>query len=107
LEENHKRISHRAASDPHQDILLDKQPWFDTRGTPLFYAAWRAKPGTLSPEPTARSTISKHKARVACWPESGGIWIKHADLIELDFLGLDRFADTPLQFNQTAEGEFC
>lgn len=106
-EESHKRISHQAASDPNQDVLFDEQPWFDMNGTPLFYGAWRAKPGRASPEPIARSIVSKHKARVACWPSSGGVWIKHADLVELDFLDLDRFADTPQQFNQTAEDEFC
>ncbi|OAL46674.1 hypothetical protein IQ07DRAFT_477131, partial [Pyrenochaeta sp. DS3sAY3a] len=102
-----ERISHQAAADPNQDILLDDQLWFDENGTPLFYGAWRAKPGKASPEPTARSVVSIQKARVACWPSSGGIWIKHADLVDLDFLRLDRFVDTPRQFNQTAEDEFC
>lgn len=101
------RISHQAASDPQQDILSDNTAWYDTDGTPLFYSAWRVKPGRFTPEPTARSTPLKHGARVACWPSSGGIWIKHADVVDLEFLGLDRFDSTPRQFNQTAEDEFC
>ena len=102
-----KRLSHQAASDPHQDVLLDNTAWFDTDGTPYFYSAWRAKPGSISPEPTLRSELVRHGARVACWPSSGGVWIKHADLVDLNFLKLSRLEDTPRQFNQTAEDEFC
>ncbi|KAF2131382.1 hypothetical protein P153DRAFT_194207 [Dothidotthia symphoricarpi CBS 119687] len=102
-----KRISHQAASDSHQDVLLDDATWFDVDGTPLFYGAWRAKPGATSAEPVSRSSLVKYGARVACWPSSGGIWIKHADLVDLNFLGLSRIEDTPRQFNQTAEDEFC
>lgn len=101
------RISHQAASDPHQDVLLDNEPWFDTDGIPLFYSAWRVKAGSRSAEPVARSTLITHGARVACWPSSGGVWIKHADVVDMEFLGVDRFEDTPKQFNQTREDEFC
>lgn len=101
------RISHQAASDPHQDVVSDNAQWYDADGIPLFYSAWRAKPGPLSPEPTARSTPLKRGARVACWPSSGGIWIKHADLVEMEFLSLNRLKSTPRQYNQTAEDEFC
>lgn len=53
----------------------------------------------LSPVPTKRSTIFKYDARVACWPSTGGIWIKHATPVDLDFLRLSRINDTdkPLQ----------
>lgn len=106
---NSKRISHQAASDRHQDVLPDNAAWFDTDGTPLFYSAWRVQPndGHVSPEPTIRSSLVKHGARVACWPSSGGVWIKQADIVDMEFLGLDRFQDTPRQFNQTAEDVFC
>jgi hypothetical protein len=48
----------------------------------------------MSPLPTARSTILPNGARVACWPSTGGMWIKHAPQIELDFLYLSRTNDT-------------
>ncbi|KAF2667324.1 hypothetical protein BT63DRAFT_426217 [Microthyrium microscopicum] len=48
----------------------------------------------LSPLPTKRSTIFKYDARVACWPSTGGIWIKHASPVELDFLKVSRRNDT-------------
>ncbi|KAF2827969.1 hypothetical protein CC86DRAFT_369148 [Ophiobolus disseminans] len=104
---NTKRISHQSTSDPHQDILLANTPWYDPNGIPLFYSAWRAKPGPISPEPTQRSSLLKHGARIACWPSTGGVWIKHADLVDLNFLGLSRFLDTSRQFDQAAEDNFC
>ncbi|KAF2005048.1 hypothetical protein P154DRAFT_518623 [Amniculicola lignicola CBS 123094] len=102
-----RRISHQAASDPNQDILPYNVAWFGPSGVPLFYSAWRARAGFPSPEPTARSTILRHGARIACWPSTGGVWIKTADVAEIDFLDIDRFEDTPRQFNTTAEDEFC
>jgi hypothetical protein len=48
----------------------------------------------ISPLPTKRSTLLEHGARVACWPSSGGVWIKHAPPAELDFLNLSRTNDT-------------
>ena len=44
--------------------------------------------------PTQRSTTTPNGARVACWPTTGGIWIKHALPIEVDFLYLSRTNDT-------------
>lgn len=88
-------------------MLVDDSAWFDTDGTPLFYNAWRAKSGLISSEPMERSSVMKYGARVACWPSSGGIWIKDAELVDLDFLGLSRFSNTPRQFNQTAQDQFC
>jgi hypothetical protein len=102
-----RQISHQAASDPYPDLLRENVAWFDIDGTPLFYSAWRAKPGPISPEPKVRSSVVKHGARVSCWPQAGGIWIKNADLVDLNFLGISRMDDTPRQFNQTAENEFC
>jgi hypothetical protein len=101
------RISHQAASDPHQDVLLDDEPWFDGDGTPLFYSAWRVKAGPIPAEPVARSTLMLHGARVACWPSAGGVWIKEADVVDMEFLDVDRFQDTPKQFNQALEDDFC
>lgn len=101
------KISHQAASDPLQDALHENVDWYDANGTPLFYSAWRAKSVDTSPEPSKRSSLLKYGSRVACWPSTGGVWIKHADLVDLNFLGLERQYDTPRQFNQTAEDEFC
>ena len=102
-------ISKQAAADTHQDVLIDNTQWYDIDGIPLFYSAWRVREGEgrLRPEPTMRSAIMEHGARVACWPSSGGVWIKAADIVDLDFLGLDRLSDTARQFNQTSEDEFC
>jgi hypothetical protein len=48
----------------------------------------------ISSLPTFRSTILPHGARVACWPSTGGIWIKHVPPVELDYLFLSRKNDT-------------
>ncbi|KAF2743495.1 hypothetical protein M011DRAFT_377348, partial [Sporormia fimetaria CBS 119925] len=101
------RLSHQASSDLHQDTLKPDQQWFDADGTPLFYSAWSARPSRLSPEPGMRSQVLDHGSRVACWPSSGGVYIKYADVVDMLFLDLDRFHDTPRQFNQTAEDAFC
>lgn len=103
-----KRISHQAAPDMHQYVLLDDTAWFDNDGIPLFYSAWRVKPGPLSPEPAFRSALLKYGARVTCWPSTNdGIWIKQADLVDMNFLAVSRFENTPRQFNTTAEDQFC
>ncbi|KAF2869095.1 hypothetical protein BDV95DRAFT_578360 [Massariosphaeria phaeospora] len=103
-----KRISHQVASDPYQDVIAYNASWFDADGTPLFYSAWRVRRGLVPPEPSARSTLTRHGARVACWPSTGGVWIKHADVVDLDFLGLNRLRDVPRHLNNpTAEDAFC
>lgn len=93
------RIAHRPAIGLRDD-LLDYAASFDHRGDPVFR-------NVANLEPTARSAVIRYGARVACRPSSGGIWIKLADLVELDFLELDRWNDTPRQSNQTREDEFC
>lgn len=35
------------------------------------------------------------------------MWVKRCDLVELDYLGLDRGSNTPRQFEQDVEEEFC
>jgi hypothetical protein len=96
-------LSHQAASDPPHAVPVSEIVWFNPDGTPLSYKTWASDP----PEPNARSTITKHGARVACWPSTGGIWIKHANLLDMNFLDLDRFEDTPRQPDHAAEDEFC
>lgn len=63
----------------------------------------------MSPEPTARVTLLEHVARVACWPSTGGVWIKHASRPDLDFLDLDHRHDTARRwpYNGTEEDGFC
>ncbi|KAF2033747.1 hypothetical protein EK21DRAFT_108535 [Setomelanomma holmii] len=58
-------------------------------------------------EPHSRSSLTRSGARVACWPSTGGIWIKDVGLVDMEFLGLSPFEDTPRQFNKTAEDKFC
>jgi hypothetical protein len=99
-------ISHLPWNRPSPP-LDDK--WYGDDGTPLAYQAWRVKhTESLSPEPTARSTIINYGARVACCLSSGeGVWIKHAIPLELDFLGLSRFKDTQRSFDNNTEDAFC
>ncbi|OAL03931.1 hypothetical protein IQ06DRAFT_374966 [Phaeosphaeriaceae sp. SRC1lsM3a] len=64
-----KFISHQAASDPFQHILPYNATLFDHYGESIFPLRWNTNPSPLtSPLPTHRSAISKHGARVACWP---------------------------------------
>jgi hypothetical protein len=70
----------------------------------LPYDDWFTNP----PMPTIRSRLTRYGARVACWPSTGGIWIKHADPVDLKFLGLNRFEDTPKQmYDAKKEDAFC
>ena len=48
----------------------------------------------LTPLPTKHSSLLSHGARVACWPSTGGIWIKRASPVDLGFLNLLRKNDT-------------
>jgi hypothetical protein len=48
----------------------------------------------MSPLPTRRSTILPHGARVACWPSTGGIWIKQVPPVELTYMSLSHTNDT-------------
>ncbi|OAK98907.1 hypothetical protein IQ06DRAFT_202571, partial [Phaeosphaeriaceae sp. SRC1lsM3a] len=103
-----KRLSHQSASDPHQDVLSNNAKWYNEAGTPLFYSACRSDPNTALPsEPIQCSDIFKGGARAAWWPSTGGVWVKNLDLVEMEFLGLNRLGHTSRQFNQTAEDEFC
>lgn len=71
------------------------------------YHKWRLSSRVERPVPTLRSEIFRHGSRVACWPSTGGIWIKHADLIEMTFLNLPLDEDVPRQAEQEAEDAFC
>ncbi len=73
----------------------------------LFSDSWQTEPTGNMSQPTARSRIVKFGANVACWPSQGGFWLKKVGLVDMNFLGVYRFSDTPRQFNQTAEDEFC
>jgi hypothetical protein len=83
--------------------------WFDENGIPLFYEAWRAKPGSQASEPSKRSSLLEHRSRVACWPSTGGVWIKHALRPDLDFLGIpyNEDVDRLWPYNSMLEDEFC
>lgn len=83
--------------------------WYDDNGTPLFYEAWRVKPGTQDSEPTKRSSLVQYGSRVACWPSTGGVWIKHSLRPELDYLGLPHDKDVQRVWPNmgTQEDDFC
>ncbi|RYF35763.1 MAG: hypothetical protein EOO38_28640, partial [Cytophagaceae bacterium] len=103
-DEQVKLISHQAAYDPAVAIPAVETVWMHSNGTPFSYDTWLSNP----PEPNARSRLRKYGARVACWPSTGGVWIKDAELVDLDFLGLSRIRDTPRQSDTAAaEDKFC
>ena len=60
--------------------------WFDEDGVPVSYQTYQNLSGPFPPEPKHRATLYKFGARVACWPSTGGVWIKHAVPIEMAFL---------------------
>lgn len=68
-----KQISHQTASDAYPDQLRENELWYDEDGTHLFYSAWRVKPATTTSESMVHSSLLKYGARVACWPQTGGI----------------------------------
>lgn len=45
--------------------------------------------------------------QVACWPSTGGVWIKHLSPVEMQYLGLDRFADAERSADPAEEDTFC
>jgi hypothetical protein len=55
----------------------------------------------MAPLPTKRSALLPYGSRVACWPSTGGIWIKHAPPIEMDFLNLSAANDTERPLEKT------
>lgn len=93
-------LSHQPANPPAS--VREYYPWTRSDGTPLLYEDWFINP----PLSKMRSKLTRLGARVACWPSTGGIWIKHADPLDMDFLGLNRFVDTPKQHSREAEDEF-
>jgi hypothetical protein len=102
---NNKPIAYLSHQPANPAPARDYYPWTKSDGTPLPYDAWFTNP----PIPKMRSRLIRGGARVACWPSTGGIWLKQADLVDMDFLGLNRFADTPKQhtYNAHAEDQFC
>ncbi|TKX24748.1 hypothetical protein C1H76_2923 [Elsinoe australis] len=63
----------------------------------------------LGPESTERSKLGDHSTIVRCWPSSGGFVVKPWTTgVELDYLGLSRFENTPRKYNDSAEEDaFC
>ncbi|KAI9757583.1 MAG: hypothetical protein M4579_003395 [Chaenotheca gracillima] len=56
-------------------------------------------------KPSKRYELSEGQA--ACWPSTGGIWIKEVTPIEIAHLGLDRFNDTERSTDPVDEDAFC
>jgi hypothetical protein len=96
-------LSDQPANLPQANYDRDFYPWTKADDMPISYSDWFFNP----PLPTARSRLTRHGARVACWPSTGGVYVEHADIIDMHFLGLNRFADTDRSYNVTAEDEFC
>ncbi|KAL4789705.1 hypothetical protein BDV19DRAFT_373708 [Aspergillus venezuelensis] len=58
------------------------------------------------PLPTTRYSI--HTGQAACYPSSGGIWLSDLGPLELQYLGIDRFASTARPDVSTGEEDaFC
>jgi hypothetical protein len=83
--------------------------WFDADGVPVSYQTYQNLRGPFPPKPKDRSTLYKFGARVACWPSTGGIWIKHAVPIEMAFLEVSQMYDThrPTPLDPAEEDAFC
>lgn len=45
--------------------------------------------------------------QVACWPSTGGVWIKALSPLEMQHLNLDRFADAERSADHVEEDAFC
>jgi hypothetical protein len=75
-------------------FLLSNPRWFETKDTNTNDGSTASFKNTPPPSTAFRSRILDYGARVACWPRSGGIWIKHALPLELDFLNLSRENNT-------------
>ena len=56
-------------------------------------------------KPTLRYDLSTQNA--ACWPSTGGVWIKPMSPVELAYLGVDRFHDVERDADPDAEDAFC
>jgi hypothetical protein len=66
-------------------------------------------PCDCPPEPQMRSKFGSFcGAHVTGWPSTGGVLMGlHYGAVELEFLGLDRFEETPKAENQADEDAFC
>ncbi|KAI0098548.1 hypothetical protein GGR51DRAFT_538162 [Nemania sp. FL0031] len=74
--------------------------WNDDSGWPIPQI-----PGQVEPfEPLKRYSL--HYGKVACW-QDGGVWIKELTPVEMSFLAIDRFQDTPRALEQADEDAFC
>ena len=56
-------------------------------------------------KPTLRYDLSTSKA--ACWPSTGGVWIKSVTAVELDFLGVARLNSVERSTDSAEENKFC
>ena len=57
---------------------------------------------------TKRSEFGRGGCVVYGWPSSGGMLVKEpADIVDLEFLGLDRFKASPRSQNVVEEDAFC
>lgn len=60
------------------------------------------------PQPTSRTTWGSRGAMVRGWPSTGGLYIATPCYgVELDFLGLDRFHESPRSEDPAEEDAFC
>src|SRR5215471_15891135 len=56
---------------------------------------------------TAKRRISLNHNRVACWPSTGGMWVKSLTAVEMAFLGLERFGEVCAAYGTPEEDVFC
>lgn len=82
---------------------------FHENGAPATADAWENTTNPFSMNPAVRSSLYRFGARVACWPSTGGIWMKHALPIEMSFLDLSLRYDTyrPEDLDPVEEDAFC
>ncbi|KAF2148521.1 hypothetical protein K461DRAFT_282976 [Myriangium duriaei CBS 260.36] len=66
---------------------------------------WRDPPPP--PSTTIRTEFGTHGCTVFCYPSTGGVLIKHPDLVDMLFLGLDRAHGSERSADPDDEDQFC
>lgn len=82
---------------------------FQQDGLPITAHAWKNTTSRFLENQKERAALNRFGARVACWPSTGGIWIKHALPLDMSFLGLSLQFDTPRpeDLDPVEEDAFC
>ncbi|KAI9888349.1 MAG: hypothetical protein M1814_000556 [Vezdaea aestivalis] len=97
----HERSSSTSVSSDEDDADLQSNNFSTCADHFHDFGLWPVPP----PDPKLRYDLEYGSA--ACWPSTGGVWIKRMSLVELDYLGINRFNNTNKSDNAVAENAFC